>query len=217
MLSLTRPTVNDIEDAFSQAINTRETGSAPTTRKSASTIRRSIFGKSLILAWLLNLLFNGSPCERLYQLHGGVLVNNQRSTRRSPTSKISLHGNRTLGSAELISQVMRARNVSHYTIPDRSDASLMSVALGATKSTRPHGLPTHKRSTTLFRHWLDCRMTWILKSNVYLSVIQSHYSIQSRSPILKGFFKEASKALDGKGWTSPNTKSSGPSASWPAG
>ena len=27
-------------------------------------------------------------------------------------------GNRTLGSAELISQVMRARNVSHYTIPD---------------------------------------------------------------------------------------------------
>ena len=27
-------------------------------------------------------------------------------------------GNRTLGSAVLISQVMRARNVSHYTIPD---------------------------------------------------------------------------------------------------
>ncbi|KAM5512309.1 hypothetical protein FOXYSP1_07109 [Fusarium oxysporum f. sp. phaseoli] len=25
---------------------------------------------------------------------------------------------------------MRARNVSHYTIPDRSDASLMGVALG---------------------------------------------------------------------------------------
>jgi hypothetical protein len=27
-------------------------------------------------------------------------------------------GNRTLGSAVLIPQVMRARNVSHYTIPD---------------------------------------------------------------------------------------------------
>ncbi|KAI5467659.1 hypothetical protein BGZ63DRAFT_32914 [Mariannaea sp. PMI_226] len=27
-------------------------------------------------------------------------------------------GNRTLGSAELIPQIMRARNVSHYTIPD---------------------------------------------------------------------------------------------------
>ncbi|KAH7226644.1 hypothetical protein BKA60DRAFT_556550 [Fusarium oxysporum] len=27
-------------------------------------------------------------------------------------------GNRTLGSAVLVPQVMRARNVSHYTIPD---------------------------------------------------------------------------------------------------
>ncbi|KAI1060519.1 hypothetical protein LB506_007099 [Fusarium annulatum] len=34
-------------------------------------------------------------------------------------------GNRTLGSAELISQVMRARNVSHYTIPD--DAAYTSA------------------------------------------------------------------------------------------
>ena len=33
-------------------------------------------------------------------------------------------GNRTLGSAELISQVMRARNVSHYTIPELADELL---------------------------------------------------------------------------------------------
>ncbi|KAH7178623.1 hypothetical protein DER46DRAFT_158666 [Fusarium sp. MPI-SDFR-AT-0072] len=32
--------------------------------------------------------------------------------------RISGTGNRTLGSAELIPQVLRARNVSHYTIPD---------------------------------------------------------------------------------------------------
>ncbi|KAI1033079.1 hypothetical protein LB504_006244 [Fusarium proliferatum] len=34
-------------------------------------------------------------------------------------------GNRTLGSAVLISQLMRARNVSHYTIPD--DAAYTST------------------------------------------------------------------------------------------
>ncbi|KAJ0125979.1 hypothetical protein HZ326_30913 [Fusarium oxysporum f. sp. albedinis] len=47
-------------------------------------------------------------------------------TARVPSSRklgrnkvvVSGTGNRTLGSAELISQVMRARNVSHYTIPD---------------------------------------------------------------------------------------------------
>ncbi|RMJ12392.1 hypothetical protein CDV36_007961 [Fusarium kuroshium] len=37
---------------------------------------------------------------------------------RAKKKDFSGTGNRTLGSAELIPQVMRARNVSHYTIPD---------------------------------------------------------------------------------------------------
>ncbi|KAH7254103.1 uncharacterized protein BKA55DRAFT_353660 [Fusarium redolens] len=72
-------------------------------------------------------------------------------------------GNRTLGSAELIPQVLRARNVSHYTIPD---ADLL-------KSRLPIGRQQHGGAgwvvTTRFRLCWQLAVVSLLDSNATCS------------------------------------------------